>query len=159
MNIARTIQLSLILIFASLIFASCIKKSVYEEQVSIANNTWDVHQRLSFEIPVKDTLSTNNLIINIRNTQEYPFQNIFLFIETLDPRGLSIKDTLDCPLADNEGKWLGNGLGSHYQTEFMFKRNVRFPHSGTYTIVVEQGMRKEDLEGISDVGVRVEKVR
>jgi len=158
MKIATGIRIQILLAVA-LLLSSCIKRSVYEEQVSIANNSWDVHQRLSFEIPVKDTLSTNNLIINIRNTQEYPFQNIFLFIETLDPRGQSLKDTLDCPLADNEGRWLGSGLGSHYQTEFIFKRNVRFPHSGTYTIVVEQGMRKEELEGISDLGIRVEKVR
>ncbi|MCF8295118.1 MAG: gliding motility lipoprotein GldH [Bacteroidales bacterium] len=138
---------------------SCIKKNVYQEHVSINQETWDAQQRLSFEIPVSDTLSINNLIVNVRNTQAYPFQNIFLFIETIDPRGVMLRDTLDCMLASQEGRWLGSGLGSHYQSEFIFKRNVRFPHSGIYTLVIEQGMRKEELPGISDVGVRVEKVR
>lgn len=148
----------LILIFITLGASSCIRKSAYENFVKLPDNQWDVHQRLSFEIPVEDTLASYNVFISLRNTDEYPFQNLFLFIETFSPEGKSIRDTFECYLADESGKWIGKGLGSHKQSQFKFKSNVRFPKSGNYTMVIEQAMRQPLLRGVSDVGVRLEKL-
>lgn len=142
-----------------MIATSCIKKSAYENYVKLPDNQWDMHQRLSYDIPVDDTLSSYNVFINLRNTDDYPFQNLFLFVETFNPQGKSIRDTFQCFLADESGKWIGKGLGSHKQSQFKFKSNVRFPRSGTYTIVIEQAMRQPLLKGVSDVGVRLEKLQ
>jgi gliding motility-associated lipoprotein GldH len=40
----------------------------------------------------------------------------------------------------------------------MYRSNVFFPNSGDYKISIQQGMRVNVLEGISDVGLRVEKM-
>jgi gliding motility-associated lipoprotein GldH len=59
-------------------------------------------------------------------------------------------------LAEPSGKWVGKGFGNVWSNRFRYKSNVRFPVSGVYHFKVEQAMRMEDLEGISDVGLRVE---
>jgi gliding motility-associated lipoprotein GldH len=60
-------------------------------------------------------------------------------------------------IADERGKWLGNGLGSRFDNSLLWQKNVRFPRTGVYTFEYEQGMRDEPLLGIDDIGLRIEK--
>ena len=39
-----------------------------------------------------------------------------------------------------------------------WKMNVRFAHKGKYSVEYEQAMRMEQLPGITQMGLRVEKV-
>ena len=87
----------------------------------------------------------------------YSYSNIFLFVTTTSPGGQWIKDTLEMPLANSRGKWLGSGIGDLYFIRQLFKYNVRFPTSGVYTFKIVQGMRDTDLKGIRDIGLRLEK--
>ena len=98
------------------------------------------------------------MYLNVRNTSQYAYQNLFVFLQTTSPAGLSLKDTLECYLADDRGKWLGDGWGDIYDNRFLYKRNVRFPVSGIYTFKLVQGMRANELKYITDVGIRIEKV-
>ena len=66
-------------------------------------------------------------------------------------------DTLECILADEKGKWLGNGLGDIYDNQILFKKNVRFPLAGKYTFEIQHGMRADIVPLIMDVGLRIAK--
>ena len=68
------------------------------------------------------------------------------------------EDKFEITLADPAGKWLGGGFGGLKTREVIFRRNVFFPVSGNYKITIQQGMREDVLTGISDVGVRIEKL-
>ena len=74
------------------------------------------------------------------------------------PNGASDLDTLHFILADPSGKWRGKGSGELINNQILFKMNFRFPMSGKYIFIMEQGMRRKELKGIADVGLRVEKV-
>ena len=147
----------LLLILIAFIFSNCDTRGVYEKNNLIPNNIWNQDNRISFEIDVKDTVSLHDFYINIRNAGNYQFSNIFMFVNTTFPSGKSAKDTVECMLADAHGKWLGDGLGDIWDARIMFKRNVRFSQSGTYTFEYEQAMRVEKLPGIMDMGLRIEK--
>ncbi|HRR62823.1 MAG TPA: gliding motility lipoprotein GldH, partial [Paludibacteraceae bacterium] len=71
---------------------------------------------------------------------------------------LPIKDTIECYLADIHGKWLGSGVGNVFEMPVLYKQNECFKQSGTYTFQIIQGMRNEVLPGISNVGLKVEKI-
>ncbi len=150
-------NLSLILITASL-FCSCDERQVFERQESFPNQHWNSSDLIKFDALISDTISSHNIIFNIRHTGDYPFQNLFLFVETHNPAGNLVKDTLEIFFANDEGRWVGSGSGSLYSHEFYYKRNVRFPISGMYSFTVEQAMRKEKLEGINNLGVRIERL-
>ena len=104
------------------------------------------------------TVQNYNLYINIRNDINYGYSNLWLFVDIEQPDGASICDTFEMVVADASGKWLGEGFGGLKTRKAVYRSNVYFPHSGKYKVSVQQGMRENKLEGISDVGFRVEKM-
>ncbi len=67
-------------------------------------------------------------------------------------------DTLNFRLADDRGRWLGRGIGDLYFIRLPYKQDILFPYKGIYRFEIVQGMRT-DLEGIRDVGLRVERIK
>lgn len=144
------------LVSATLLF-SCDNKRIYEENKEISDMVWNADEKISFEVDVTDTIYGNNFYVNIRNADNYGYSNIYLFVNTTFPDGKIAKDTLECILADENGKWLGNGAGDIWDNRILFKTNVRFPMKGKYIFTYEQAMRVLDLPMIMDVGLRIEK--
>ncbi len=120
--------------------------------------TWRLLDIPVFKVPVTDTLNSNNFFFTIRNSTSYPFRNIYLFVTTTSPDGKSITDTLQYNLADEKGKWYGKGFGDIRELNLPYKSNVYFPVKGIYQIKIQHGMRVEDLTGVYDFGVRIEKI-
>ena len=67
-------------------------------------------------------------------------------------------------MAEPDGSWLGEGFGDLKENKLWYKENIQFNETGTYTFKVKQAMRRNgdvdpisDLEGIKDVGLRIEK--
>ncbi len=148
-----------VLFLLPMLFIGCKYKGIYERSFDIPQGEWGKNQIIRFDIPVTDTINGHNIFIEVRNTNDYPYSNLFLFITTYSPNGANKSDTVEIPLADEKGKWLGRGLGGILSNEMNFQRNVRFPVSGNFRIEIVQGMRDEVLKGIMDVGIRVERVR
>lgn len=74
------------------------------------------------------------------------------------PDGKIERDTIECQLADAQGRWLGkSGSGSLWDNQVLFNRRTRFPKPGKYVFRFEQAMRDEKLENIMEVGLRIEK--
>ena len=84
---------------------------------------------------------------------------MYLFIETTSPEGNSVRDTFEIMLANNKGRWYGSGWGDIYEVKTPYKRFVRFPNSGTYTMEVQQAMRTEQLKHVTDFGIQIEKAK
>lgn len=120
--------------------------------------TWKLLDIPAFKIPVTDTLNSNNVFFTIRTGSSYPFRNIYLFVTTTSPDGKSITDTLQYNLADEKGKWYGKGFGDIHELNLPYKTNVYFPVKGSYQFKIQHGMRVEDLKGVYDFGLRIEKI-
>jgi gliding motility-associated lipoprotein GldH len=120
---------------------------------------WKLTDIPTFKVPITDTLTSNNVIFTIRSGSSYPFRNIYLFVTTTSPDGKNITDTLQYNLADEKGKWFGKGFGDIRELNLPYKSNVFFPLKGTYVFKIQHGMRIEDLKGIYDIGLRIEKKR
>ena len=140
-----------------LFFGSCDSKRFYEENKSIEKSVWHSSNKVMFNIMINDISSSYSFFLNIRNTGDYPFSNLFLFMKTTYPDGRITRDTIECTLADNEGKWLGSGVSDIKFNRLLFHKGVRFPQKGNYGFELVQGMRISDVKGISDIGIRLEK--
>ena len=140
------------------VISSCDPNQVYEKNKEIEDYSWHKDSVITFNVDVQDTINPHNIYINVRNTSQYKMQNLFLFITTTSPNGSMLKDTFECYLADDRGKWTGSGWGDMYDNQFLYKQNVRFPVSGVYTFKYVQAMRIDKLKYISDIGLRIEKV-
>lgn len=144
-------------LFLMLILQSCGRNVVFTDSAQLEGKTWKLADVAVFNIPVKDTVNSNNIFFTIRTGSSYPFRNIYLFVTTTSPVRKSLTDTLQYELADEKGNWYGKGFGDIHELKLPYKSNVFFPLSGTYRISIQHGMRIEDLKGVYDIGLRVEK--
>ena len=138
-------------------FFGCDKKRLYEENKQIPNRIWNNKNIVPFIVNIADTISLHNVYINVRNSGEYTYSNLYLFLRTAYPDGKVSCDTVECILADISGRWLGKGSGDVWDNQILFKRGVRFKKAGIYTFSYEQAMRVENLPMITDAGLRIEK--
>ena len=93
--------------------------------------------------------------IDVRNREDYPFSNIFFFVEMEFPNGKKSVDTVECMLADEQGAWLGEPTASLYDHEFLYQRAKQFPLGGRYKIDIRHGMRVDELKGVTDIGFKL----
>ena len=137
----------------------CDPNRVLDHNSPIDKIGWYRLKPITEVVTINDTKQKHNFYINIRNNNEYPYSNIYMFINTKVPSGKSSRDTVECVLADVDGKWLGKSSGDISDHRILIKQNVLFPDSGTYTFEIEHAMRVENLLGITDVGLRIEKAK
>ena len=148
----------IIILFA---FIACDNNRVFEQNVSFEGEQWHKDSTIIFEVPIADTLAVYNVYFNnrINGKYGYKYQNMYVFIDTYLPYNNHMRDTLECILADNKGKWLGKGFGSIWSNQIPYKTNIRFPYAGTYKFVIEQAMRDTVLQHVVDAGLRIEKAK
>ena len=130
-----------IVIFA-LILLSCNNNTVFNEYTIFENQIWNADSNVFFTHSVRDTTCKNQVIIKVRHTTEYEFQNLFLFVKA------EKTDTVEFDLANKEGKWLGKGIGDIREVEFVYRENKRFAKKGDVTFEIEQAVRYGGLEKI-----------
>jgi gliding motility-associated lipoprotein GldH len=148
-----------VLVLSSLLLlSSCNSNVVFSDSKVMNDKTWNLTDIPSFKVPIADTINSHNVNFTIRTGSSYPFRNIYLFVTTLSPDGKSITDTLQYKLADEKGNWLGKGFGDINELNLTYKTNVYFPVKGTYQFNIQHGMRIENLKGVYDIGLRIEKI-
>jgi len=154
---SRKITLPFLFILSFWVLQSCDSKRFFEENKRIEKSVWNNKDKAIFDVLITDILSSYDFSINLRNSGDYQYSNIYLFLKTVFPDGKVARDTIECQLADYDGKWLGSGISNLKFNRFLFQKGVRFPQKGQYVFEVEQAMRVNDLKGISDIGIRIEK--
>lgn len=139
-----------------LLVVSCDDRHVYEVNNAIPSSGWDMNEPVKFIIDVIDTSRWYNLYINTRNRGDYNFSNLFVFIRTQTPSGITQNDTAEVVLAKSSGKWIGSGIGDLYAIRTLFIRKFKFNEPGIYQFDINQAMRINPLIGIEDIGLRLE---
>jgi len=63
------------------LFFSCDSNTVVSESKSLSG-IWNKNETIEFTMPQLDSLKKYNLFVNLRNTNDYRFNNVFLIIST-----------------------------------------------------------------------------
>ena len=108
---------------------------------------------LVFEIEQADPM--HNVYISLRHNEAYPFNNAFFFVQLISPGGQTLTDTLSCPLALEDGRWLGRSWGKWIDHKIGYKSQVEFPEPGDYKLKIVHAMRRNPLPGVASIGVDV----
>ncbi|MFC1732133.1 gliding motility lipoprotein GldH [candidate division KSB1 bacterium] len=153
----RQKTLLFLIFFFFIVLISCDNTRVFDESISISENGWDYNKSVKLETEIMDTTSLHNFYINIRNSTDYSYSNIYLFVKTVFPNGRVSRDTVQAILANKEGNWIGKGSGKIRDNQILISKNFRFPYQGMYVFEIEQAMREKTLLGIKDIGIRIEK--
>lgn len=142
-------------VLLALVFCSC-SNDYYSDIQSIPQEKWNIKKPLTFTVNIADSMAYYNMYIHLRNTTDFETQNFYVFMKTKYPDGHTEQDTLGFILCDKFGKWTGKGQGRLKDNKFLFQSKVRFPNTGKYTFTITQGMRTDNVKGISDFGITLE---
>lgn len=121
------------------------------------NGNWNKRAVQKFDFDVKDAQNTKNIIFVVRNNNDYPYSNIRFIVNFTNLKNKKQEiDTLNYILAKPNGEWIGTGFGKTKETLFQYRMDYKFPENGKYQIAIIQAMRKDNLTGIEDIGVKIE---
>jgi len=143
----------------ALALSSCNKSRVFEKNIDFDNNTWAIADIQEFKFEIKDTAPKYAIYFNIRNAIFYEYYNLYVKHTLIGPDGKQLSTNLhELFLMDkSSGEPLGEGAGDIFDHQVLALKNQTFAQRGTYTIKLQQYMRRDPLPGIMSVGVRVEK--
>jgi gliding motility-associated lipoprotein GldH len=129
----------------------------YSNYVKVGQAGWPKEKACQFNFDIQDTTAVYEVIVHVRNTGLYPYRNLWLFINGSNGDSF-LNDTLEIMLADEYGRWTGKGLTLYESSNTIFS-DCLFPRSGGYAIEIRQGMRNDNLAGIQDIGLEINKKR
>lgn len=95
---------------------------------------------LCFAVAAPDHDRHYTVQLNIRHTENYPYQNLWLFMN----------DTLEIYLADDHGRWLGNSKNGLVEMPVLLEEDYVFSADTTY-FTIRHGMRDSLLRGVTDI--------
>ena len=148
----HTLYIVLISAFFAVLTA-CSHDMVYSQFYPIPSEKWHVDTVPSFDYTIADTTISYRIMVYIRHTERYPYQNMWLFIENNHRC-----DTIEFYLADDRGRWLGDKHQGIMEMPVLFEENKHFNDTGVYRLSIHQAMRDTLLRGVTDVGVEVLKI-
>ncbi|MBR5855170.1 MAG: gliding motility lipoprotein GldH [Paludibacteraceae bacterium] len=135
-------------------FSSCQQSKVYNDFRTMPLVGWHQDSVLTYNANMPDSAGIYDVVIVVRHTDQYPYQNLWLFVNTYASKSsVQQRDTIEATMADNYGRWFGRGI-KYYELSLSYLEAFR---SDTVALqfTIQQGMRTEYLQGITDVGLQI----
>ena len=137
-------------IIAVLALSACSGNVTYSGFRPMKSCEWHMDSVAHFEYSIPDASNSYQMLLYLRHTERYPYQNLWIFVENAGR-----KDTIEFYLADDRGQWLGDKHNGFIEMPVLLEENILFPDTGTYEISIQQAMRDTLLKGVSDVGIEI----
>ncbi len=138
--------------------------NVVFDEFQSTEGKWVKEDVKAFVYEAKDTIQDYDLYMNLRANKDYPFSNLFVILKIYQPNNDIVVDTLQYQMAKPDGTLLGTGFADIKENKLWLKEGYKFPEAGNYKFTIEQVVRElgqiegvNALEGISEVGFRIEK--
>lgn len=138
-----------------LALAACQQRAAYSHYEPVSLNGWNREDTVKFSFgPVAESNSFRKTL-GLRASLDYPFTNLSLIVEqVVMPSGTVSCDTLDISLIDIDGSPKGKGV-NHYQYNIPLNSISLLAGESLY-ISIHHNMKRENLPGISDIGLTLE---
>jgi len=148
----------LVLCLISVLFLSCQGNSYYHHSETIPAKGWDLNETLYFQDSLRNEYpDTMQFEVNLRHSNLYPYQNLWLYIRTRTSDGINRLDSINWKLSEPSGRWLGSGWGSLYSLTYRFpdlsiKKTIG---NRWFSIEIQHGLKDKSLPGIEDIGIHL----
>jgi gliding motility-associated lipoprotein GldH len=154
----HNIWLIIIPLLTALIYTSCDNKTVYDEYRHTPISGWEKNDSLLFDIQPLAESGIYEESVGLRINSAYPFRDLCIIIEhKLLTSKKTITDTLKCQFVEKDGTVKGNGIGSY---QYKFKADdMNFQKGERLHICIRHNMKREILQGISDIGLSIHQVK
>ena len=138
-----------------LFFSSC--SDTYREFQSIRDMKWEKKDVKKFEVNITEE-GEYDLFFAMRHSAGYPFTSIKVNILQNTPDGKNFSKQAEFPVADENGKYLGDVTGQLWDIESTFAEKM-FMKRGKYTFKISHSMNSNPVILVVDVGLIIRKYK
>jgi len=131
---------------------ACISDKIYYHFQHVEGECWDRSDTIRFEVPTLREGGLFSKFIALRTNGDFRYRKLEVVVtQEVFPAKYIKRDTVDINLIDGKGNISSGGI-RFYQFEQSFG-SVRLMKGDSLHISINHNMRREDLNGITDVGV------
>lgn len=133
---------------------ACDDKAVYHHYKPTLLAGWGKTDTLTFNIPPLEATASYQFSVGIRTVVTFPYQSIWLVVrQYLNQYKFSRIDTIECKLANSKGDVTGQGIINYLHTFPLYTQTLYKGQTGK--IRIYHIMRREELPGISQIGIKI----
>jgi gliding motility-associated lipoprotein GldH len=143
---------------ASLCFLlmACGGSPLFDGSHSFKQQKWTEDDAVVFEVEVEDTVTPYDFVITLRTTTSYAYSNLWVFIYSSAPDGITSKVAQRINIARGDGSWIGRVSGSVVESKLTYKTQS-FPYKGSYTFKIELATQQPEIRDVLDISMRVQR--
>ena len=167
---------SLFGILLLIVLWSCEQPALYERSYTFKNNTWAQNVKPRFVVDIKETAKEHVFVMTLRTTTDYKYSNLWVFLNTMNPKGETMREPVEIAVTNADGSWIGKKTGTIVETDVVFIRSKEgqfevfdrpgnpprmlkcsLAEAGKYTFTIEQGITQMAIDEVLDLTFLVEK--
>ena len=158
---ASFIKIFLLILILSIAFISCREIDLFEKNIAVPNMQWFNNYNATGSFIIKDTTSTYNVLIVLRHTDAYLYNNIWLNVGLQAPGDAGLKyQKINLTLGNDAKGWEGIGMNDIWEVRKLISGvPKKFIKAGTYNFSIAQLMRDNPLQHIISVGLSIQKAK
>ncbi len=136
---------------------SCSHGETYYKFASIPSNEWNKNHEICFSLDSSSINPSHSYAISLEITHSisYPYKNLFIYVDHSLQDSIRVRDTLECFVVDDFGKWYGSGNGATRQLSVLYKFNQKIDTALHNEICIRHAMQNLNLKGIEKIGLKV----
>lgn len=150
----KILILSITILSLAFCLQSCGPNYIYTKEYTIQNNIWCYRDSLTFEVPIDDNKAKYTFSLLLSHGNDFPNENVYVTIATKSPDGTRASKQVSLELADKTGQW----RNSSCQAFVPVIEKATFSKAGKYIVTVAQNNRRDSLEMVEKIGLKVEKI-
>lgn len=152
-HIIRAAALALL---TPLLLVACADPRTYDHFEHTDATSWETGEALVFDVP-RQWEGVYTMTFGVRTTVDYPYKNLAVVVETtVLPQRSVRRDTVMCAVSDNLGHPTGQrGISTCEHSAAVCA--IRLQENDSLHVSVRHLMQREELPGVSEVGIRLEK--
>ena len=146
-----------LILFATVIamlFSGCDTNNIVDVNHTMPSRNWSYADKVKATVDITDSNKAYHIYFKLRHTSDYRYSNIFVLLNVKTAQKKRSR-RYEFKLAQADGQWNGAGSGNLYTYAFPLLTNFKFPAPGKYELELEQNMRDNPLNEVSDVGIKV----
>ncbi|HET8861485.1 gliding motility lipoprotein GldH [Marivirga sp.] len=139
---------------------SCTEDRYFEDNIDFKDRIWGLEESAEFDIEIDSIEVPYRIKLNVRNTLDYPYRNLYIQYSLSDSNRNISKKLHNIKLFEGKtGKPFGDRQSEVFSHQLILQDSVYFPEKGNYTIKLKQYMREKELKGMVSVGIRLEQIK
>jgi gliding motility-associated lipoprotein GldH len=146
-----------LLIFCPLMAINGCKGKFYKKYEGVAKLQWKRSNVLKYEVNIEDITPPYRLILGLRYISAIKHSSIKVILGMVSPSGKTDSKEYIIQLKDAKGEHLGEAMHDIADREQLMTSDFRFSEKGKYYFTITQATEAEDLGGIMEVGLILDK--